>query len=95
MRRYKNFPNSYEKLYGRYISRAVIGWRDVWEMVIVSIVILTITQNVFYFLLYCGYARIKFILSNTKNRQFEILNRIDELERLMLNKETNKDENEQ
>ena len=94
MRKYKKFPDSYEKLYGRYLNRAFIGYSDIWQGVIIAIIILAISQNVFYFLLFCGYARIKFILTNHKNRQFEILNRLDELEELIKNKGESIDEDD-
>lgn len=68
-------------LYGKYYNRAD---RYILQELIVDIIIAGViwffTYSLFYAFIYIGYAFIKLRQNNSKNRQLEILNRLDKIE---------------
>ena len=78
--------NDYE-LFGRYYQRAE---KHITSQLIIDIVIAFIilfyTENLFYAFIYACFGYNKMRLFNTKNRQFEILKRLDDIEELLKDK---------
>jgi hypothetical protein len=72
--------NDYD-LYGRYYNRADV--KVIPELVfdiVIALVVWFFTENWFYALICSYFAFNKTRQLNIKNRQFEILNRLDEIE---------------
>ena len=74
--------------YGKYYKRAETHF--LIELVIdvaVAIAIYYFTNNLFYMFLFVGYCFIGIRQLNTKNRQFEIMCKLDKIEEKLNNKD--------
>lgn len=76
--------------YGKYWERAETHFlAEFVSDVAVAVAIYFFTENLFYVFLYVGYYFIGLRQLNTKNRQFEIMNKLDKIEEKL--NEMNKD----
>lgn len=76
--------------YGKYWKRAETHFLTEFVIdVAVAVAIYFFTENLFYVFLFVGYCFIGLRQLNTKNRQFEIMNKLDKIEEKL--NEMNKD----
>lgn len=71
-----------EDRYGKYINRALSDRSLTVGLVIdivITILIFVSTESVFYTLMFVAYCRIIYVFDCHKNRQLEILNKLDQL----------------
>jgi hypothetical protein len=67
--------------YGKYYDRTEKHIRTEFIInIIIAFIVTGATENLFYGLIVVGYAFIRNSQLNTKNRQLEILNRLDKIE---------------
>lgn len=71
-----------EDRYGKYKNRSVSDRSLLIGLavnIVIALFIFISTESVFYTLLFAAYCRIMYVFDCHKNRQIEILNRIDQL----------------
>ena len=73
--------------YGKYYKRAEAHFLAEFIInIVIAIAIYYFTENLFYVFLFVGYCFISLRQLNTKNRQFEIMNKLDKIEEELKNK---------
>ncbi len=77
--------------YGKYYKRAESHFLAEFLIdIAIAIAIYYFTQNLFYVFLFVGYCFIGIRQLNTKNRQFEIMNKLDKIEEALKGKDSSK-----